>query len=287
MYYMKQMLSQIKNIFFVTDDIEKSSKEFSLFFSKEAYFKGFSNQLGVEIQIFSIGNLSINIISSFCEGLWSEKILNFKKKRKEGLFGLELMSDGIINDYENLKKIEIPVGEIEKITIQDLKDKIYTHNSFSIDESLVSNLNIMVSDNTNFSIEEENHDPNTNIESINQVVIKTNNPDGIVNLFEKNLEIRLALDKTFKEWSGRMLFFRIGGVTLEVVEEEGLNNLNEYYGIGWHSDNFTECYEDLTQKGFSFSEIRKGRKPGTLVSTLNDPILGIPAILIGLDGEIS
>ena len=47
------------------------------------------------------------------------------------------------------------------------------------------------------------------------------------------------------------------------------------------------CYEDLTQKGFSFSEIRKGRKPGTLVSTLNDPILGIPAILIGLDGEIS
>ena len=33
---MKQMLSQIKNIFFVTDDIEKSSKEFSLFFSKEA-----------------------------------------------------------------------------------------------------------------------------------------------------------------------------------------------------------------------------------------------------------
>ena len=33
-------------------------------------------------------------------------------------------------------------------------------------------------------------------------------------------------------------------------------------------------------------EIRKGRKPGTLVSTLKNPILGIPTILIGLDGGV-
>ena len=40
--------------------------------------------------------------------------------------------------------------------------------------------------------------------------------------------------------------------------------------------------EELIKDGFGFSEIRKGRKKGTLVSTLKEPMLNIPTILIGL-----
>ena len=98
------------------------------------------------------------------------------------------------------------------------------------------------------------------ISKVNQLVIQTKFPEIIKNIFEDKLNIRLALDKTFKEWAGRMLFFRLGGVTLEVIEGR-----------------------DLIEDGFGFSEIRKGRKKGTLVSTLKEPILNIPTILIGLE----
>ena len=53
------------------------------------------------------------------------------------------------------------------------------------------------------------------------------------------------------------------------------------------TDNFIKSYENLVKKGFIFSKIRKGRKVGTLVATLNEPPLGIPTILIGQDGGVS
>ena len=44
-----------------------------------------------------------------------------------------------------------------------------------------------------------------------------------------------------------------------------------------------DSYKRLIEDGFGFSEIRKGRKKGTLVSTLKEPMLNIPTILIGLE----
>ena len=84
-----------------------------------------------------------------------------------------------------------------------------------------------------------------------------------------------------------MLFFRLKGVTLEVIEGEDFVEKCNYYGLGWHTDNFIKSYENLVKKGSIFSKIRKGRKVGTLVATLNEPLLGIPTILIGQDGAVS
>ena len=78
-------------------------------------------------------------------------------------------------------------------------------------------------------------------------------------------------------------FFRLGGVTLEVIEGKDIKQNSEYFGIGWHADNYNKCYDDLINDGFRLSEIRAGRKEGTLVSTLKEPILNIPTILIGLE----
>ena len=124
---------------------------------------------------------------------------------------------------------------------------------------------------------------NNNVSKVNQLVIQTEAPDSIIDIFERKLSIRLALDKTFKEWAGRMLFFRLGGVTLEVIEGKDIKQNSKYFGIGWHAENYNKCYNDLVNDGFSLSEIRKGRKEGTLVSTIKEPILNIPTILIGLE----
>ena len=283
---MFKMFNRIQNIFLVASDIEKSSKDFSLFFSSKPSFQGFSNDLGIKIHTFNINNLSISIINTYKEGLWSKKILDFKKDKREGFFGLNLMSDDPKVAHNELIEKKISLSEIQEITFEDYNNNIFHSFLFSISEDLTSNLNISVSGDNKFFIGKEKTTSDPCVKSVNQVVINTNNPDGIINLFEKNLKIRLALDKTFKEWSGRMLFFRISGVTLEVVESDQIHGSSDFYGIGWHTDDFKLSYESLIGKGFELSEIRKGRKPGTLVSTLKNPILGIPTILIGLDGDV-
>ena len=87
------MFNRIQNIFFVASDIEKLSKEFSLFFSNKPSFQGFSNELGIKIHTFNLSNLNISIINTHKEGLWSKKILDFKQDKREGFFGLNFMSD--------------------------------------------------------------------------------------------------------------------------------------------------------------------------------------------------
>ena len=178
------------------------------------------------------------------------------------------MSTDLDEEYKNLKKLGISLSERKKISFIDDDKKTYLSDFFSIKENNISNLNISIGDESNFLREKEKSTASEGIKSINQVVIKTKDPDKIINLFKENMKIRLALDKTFKEWSGRMLFFRINGITIEVVEGDNLEDFNDYYGIGWHTDDFRRCYKSLVNNGFDLSKIRKGRKPGTLVSTL-------------------
>ena len=40
------------------------------------------------------------------------------------------------------------------------------------------------------------------------------------------------------------MFFRIGGVTLEVIENPDSKSLS-YGGVGWHSENISKCHKRL------------------------------------------
>ena len=53
-----------------------------------------------------------------------------------------------------------------------------------------------------------------------------------------------------------MMFFRIGGVTLEVIENPDSKSLS-YGGVGWHSENISKCHKRLIDSNFELSEIRK------------------------------
>ena len=92
------------------------------------------------------------------------------------------------------------------------------------------------------------------------------------------------MDKVFNfgEKDIRMMFFRIGGVTLEVIENYDIKSLS-YGGVGWHSENISKCHKRLIGSNFDMSEVRKGRKPGTIVSTIRNAPLLIPTIIIGLN----
>ena len=67
-----------------------------------------------------------------------------------------------------------------------------------------------------------------------------------------------------------------------VIENYDIKSLS-YGGVGWHSENISKCHKRLISSNFDMSEVRKGRKPGTIVSTIRNAPLLIPTIIIGLD----
>jgi hypothetical protein len=117
--------------------------------------------------------------------------------------------------------------------------------------------------------------------AVDHLVLRTGDAAGCIDLFGHQLGIRLALDKTVPEWGGRMLFFRVGKLTLEVIEPSGGERAaDHFWGIAYRCADLDRLAAQLAARGVSLSEVRAGRKPGTRVTTLKSRDLGIPTLLI-------
>jgi len=116
---------------------------------------------------------------------------------------------------------------------------------------------------------------------VDHLVLRTGDAGACIDLFANRLGIRLALDKTVPEWGGRMLFFRAGKLTLEVIESaRDTTAANFFWGIAFGCKDISQMSGVLEQRGVALSEIRDGRKPGTRVATIKSHCLGIPTLLI-------
>ncbi|MBU3069818.1 hypothetical protein KOI40_08295 [Aestuariicella sp. G3-2] len=121
-----------------------------------------------------------------------------------------------------------------------------------------------------------------NISRVDHLVIYTHSADDTIRLFGSDgLGIRLALDKNVPEWGGRMLFFRVGKLTLEVIEPtKPFEGTDYFWGIAYQADDINIVHQRLSKAGVKLSDLRKGRKEGSLVASVKSHQLGIPTLLI-------
>lgn len=115
-------------------------------------------------------------------------------------------------------------------------------------------------------------------DALDHIVVRTADPDAAVALYGKGLGIRLALDRVLG--TTRMLFFRIGGVTLEVVHDPSLGDSDVCYGAAYRARDLDAAHARLQRAGFDTSDPRDGRKPGTRVLTIRNAPAGIPTLLL-------
>ena len=117
--------------------------------------------------------------------------------------------------------------------------------------------------------------------SVDHLVLQTVDASRCIELFGSQLGIRLALDKTVPEWGGRMLFFRAGKLTLEVIESSAEPiAADTFWGIAYRCPDIEGTARQLAGRGVALSSIRAGRKQGTRVATIRSHCLGIPSLLI-------
>lgn len=121
----------------------------------------------------------------------------------------------------------------------------------------------------------------TGIGGVDHIVLRSGDANDCIRLFGEDLGMRLALDQQVPEWGGRMLFFRCGKLTLEVIQH--LDNpvgRDFFWGITYLSPDLETTLARLDAAGVAHSGMRDGRKPGTLVATVKSHNLGIPTLLI-------
>jgi hypothetical protein len=82
-----------------------------------------------------------------------------------------------------------------------------------------------------------------------------------------------------------MLFFRVGGVTIEVVgslrEAASSDEPDRFGGLAWRVDDVPAARARLVREGFDVTEHRPGHKPGTRVCTVQSDTCNVPTLIIG------
>ena len=129
------------------------------------------------------------------------------------------------------------------------------------------------------------------VHALDHVVVQTSDADAAKLLYGEQFGLRLALDREFPQWHSRMLFFRVGGATLEVVaggsgatnEEAPVAERDRLWGLCWRVADADAARARLGGEGFDVSEVRPGRKAGTRVFTLRDGTCGVPTLILEFD----
>jgi len=127
------------------------------------------------------------------------------------------------------------------------------------------------------------------------VVVSTGDLDAARGLYGEQLGLRLALDRPFPKRGIQILFFRTGGLTVEVVgalgrgESDGPEGgaaayagaSDRFGGLAWEVPDVGAARVRLLDEGFEVSEERVGHKPGTRVCTVRSRTHGVPTLLKG------
>jgi catechol 2,3-dioxygenase-like lactoylglutathione lyase family enzyme len=129
-------------------------------------------------------------------------------------------------------------------------------------------------------------DPAAAPSSLDHVVVISGDTDASRAIYGDQLGLRLALDREFEKRRIRLMFFRVGGVTVEVggaLSGGDPDEPDRFGGLAYWVDDVDAARVRLAALDFDVSEVRAGHKPGTRVCSVRDGTCGVPTLLKGPD----
>jgi catechol 2,3-dioxygenase-like lactoylglutathione lyase family enzyme len=185
---------------------------------------------------------------------------------------------GLANTVLELVERPVAAATIEALVLQSAES---TPSEVAFANDL--GLDLRLSDGVATTEFRQSHNEACLIEiGVDHLVLRAVDADRCIALFNGELGIRLALDQDVPEWGGRMLFFRAGKLTLEVIANQTADPPvgNTFWGMTFQVPDIDTMAAQLDAAGVELSAVRNGRKPGTRVATVHSHCLGLPTLLL-------
>jgi catechol 2,3-dioxygenase-like lactoylglutathione lyase family enzyme len=120
------------------------------------------------------------------------------------------------------------------------------------------------------------------VHGLDHVVVVSGDLEATRALYGDKLGLRQALDRVFDDRKLRLVFFRVGGVTVEVAHrlDAPPEPRDRFLGLSFQVRDADAARERVSGAGFDVSPVRPGLKPGTRVCTVRGKPLGVDTLLI-------
>ncbi len=138
-------------------------------------------------------------------------------------------------------------------------------------------------------------DPRAAAAGLDHAVVRSADPEAARVLYAEGLGLRLALDREFPQWGARLLFFRVGGLTVEIAaalaggQAPGggavTGDRDQLWGLSYRVPDAEAARARLAAAGADVSQVREGRRPGTRVFSVRDGTCGVPTLMLEETGS--
>ena len=298
---MTKILHSIDHLIIAVKDLAAAEQQYSLMLGRQCSWRGQHRAIGSSNAIFRLANTYLELVSANGEGSFADLINEHINDKGEGLMGIAFGVDNIDTAIAQLRGQNIGVtdsldGEAQSESGERrhwrmaLLDKESMRGVFSFIIEPEDRLALAYS-TLNSSISAQDFGARSAIDAVDHVVLNTSNPESFIELFVNQLGQKLLRDQTIEQWNVRQLFFRLGGVTLEVVCELNKNvptdskssesECDRFWGLALNAPDINKATQRISQAGIDVSDVRPGRARGTAVATVKGSTLGVPTLLIG------
>ena len=277
------MIKSIDHILIAVKNLEESSLQYEKVLGLKPTWRGKHPSLGTENILFPLENLYLELIAGTSEGFLADQVNDHIKENGESIFGIALEVENIeevfqSKEYSNFQNIKITSGEGINIDSGAKREWI---NIMLPKESTRGVFTLLIEHTSGILPKYESFE-NDQVERLDHIVINSNDPDGLIELYRDTYGIRLALDQYVEKWGGRMLFFRTNQTTIEAI---GINNdadkpIDKAWGLAWTTKDIKKMHARLVSEGVEISDVKDGRKPKTLVATIKSHTCNVPTLLI-------
>lgn len=230
---------------------------------------GHAAETGEEDATIRLSNMSLEIVPS--------------DQGAEGLCGLAFTVDGAHAMHHICERRALQPSAPVAFAESDTRGGLIEGRYFSLSVEATHGLPVSLFEYTAKPVHTMQPAAKGAITGLDHIVVRTTHPNRAAALYGARLGLDMRLDRTEPKWGTRLMFFRCGDMIVEVV-----HNLNEpasdtpdrLWGLSWRTPDIEAAHARLASSGFTVSEIRTGRKPGTRVFTVKDGTLGVPTLVL-------
>ncbi len=274
------MITALDHMVLVCPDIKTAEADYYRLLGEDPVWR--SETEDTASVVFAVGNTALELLAPQGEGEVADKLRKLIEEGA-GLTSLVFRSDALKEDHYALTRRGLLPGEMSDGESQHGDTGVArSWQRFRIPDKVMAGIKTFV-------VQPEEpfvaaHPEPGSVSGLDHLVINTPNPERAVANYGARLGFRFALDRTAEQWNVRFLFFRIGGLTLEIIHrlnEDHDPQADDYiWGLTWETDDLEAAHNRLTREGFDISEIREGRKENTRVFTVRNGTQGVPTLFI-------
>lgn len=275
------MITALDHFVLACPDLEAAVTDYVMLLGFEPDWR--ASDIGLASALFVVGNTAIELMGPEGDGPLADRL---REITIDGavLTTLVYRSDDVEGDHRLSKRRGLAPSDIGMGDSIDLATKAErSWKRYRIPDECMAGVKTFV-------LQHESGDiparmlAKGDVTDLDHLVVNTPNPERTIATYGGRLGLHLALDRIAEQWNTRFLFFRLGGLTLEIINR--LDNKSDpagpdsIWGLTWATDDLEAAHTRLRDAGVDTSEIRTGRKPGSRVFTVKSGTQGVPTLFI-------